>query len=314
MPGDYKNFNFIIVMENSNRTLITVKTTVLVPITKVWDFWTKPEHIIRWNAASDDWHTPRAENDIREGGRFISRMEARDGSMGFDFSGEYKQVIHNKSIEYLMDDGRSVAITFHSEEVGITITETFEAEHTHSVELQQAGWQAILDNFKKYSENAKKFVSLHFEISIHADTEMVYTKMLDYTHFREWTSVFNPTSHFTGTWEKGSKILFLGANPDGTQGGMVSRIRENLPHHYVSIEHLGMIQHGEEITCGNEVDAWTGALENYTYTEKDGQTLLAVDVDVTPEFVAYFQEAWPKALNSLKSICEVVGLGKVRLL
>lgn len=140
-------------METQNKTVITIENTINAPVEKVWDYWTKPQHITRWNNASDDWHTPRAENDLRIGGKFISRMEARDGSMGFDFSGVYDDVRENEYIEYTMSDGRKVKITFSSNGAATKVVETFDAENTHPVEMQRSGWQNILDNFKKYTEN-----------------------------------------------------------------------------------------------------------------------------------------------------------------
>ena len=139
-------------METANKTSITVQNTVNAPIEKVWETWTKPEHIMKWNAASEDWHTPRAENDPRTGGKFNSRMEAKDGSFGFDFEGVYDEVIPQKLIAYTLPDGRKVKITFESNGNETQVTETFDAETTHSVEMQRDGWQAILDNFKRYTE------------------------------------------------------------------------------------------------------------------------------------------------------------------
>jgi len=139
-------------METANTTAITVQTTVNAPIEKVWKFWTEPGHIIHWNNASDDWHTPRAENDLRVGGKFSARMKAKDGSFGFDFSGDYTNVVEHKTIEYTMGDGRKVKIDFSSEGNATKVVETFDAENTHPVEMQRSGWQAILDNFKKYTE------------------------------------------------------------------------------------------------------------------------------------------------------------------
>ncbi|WP_152270543.1 SRPBCC family protein [Agriterribacter humi] len=139
-------------MATQNKTTITVENTINAPVEKVWECWTKPEHIIQWNNASDDWHTPRAENDLRAGGSFTSRMEAKDGSMGFDFGGVYDAVTLNEYIEYTLGDGRKVKIIFSTQGKQTKITESFEAEDTHSVEMQQGGWQAILDNFKKYTE------------------------------------------------------------------------------------------------------------------------------------------------------------------
>jgi uncharacterized protein YndB with AHSA1/START domain len=139
-------------MQTRNKTSITVKTTVDAPIEKVWKFWSSPEHITQWNNASDDWHTPHAENDLRTGGKFLARMEAKDGSFGFDFGGVYDDVRENKYIAYTMGDGRKVEVTFSGNGNETDIEETFEAENENSLEMQKTGWQAILDNFKKYTE------------------------------------------------------------------------------------------------------------------------------------------------------------------
>jgi uncharacterized protein YndB with AHSA1/START domain len=140
-------------METISKTIITIESTVQAPVEKVWEYWTKPEHITKWSNASDDWHTPYAENDPRTGGKFLSRMEAKDGSFGFDFGGVYDEVVPNESIQYTIGDGRKVNIKFNKTTAGINITESFEAEKTNSIEMQRGGWQAILDNFKKYAES-----------------------------------------------------------------------------------------------------------------------------------------------------------------
>jgi uncharacterized protein YndB with AHSA1/START domain len=140
-------------MATQDKQVLTVENTINAPVEKVWEYWTKPEHIIRWSTPSDDWHTPRAENDLKAGGNFLSRMEAKDGSVGFDFGGVYDAVTKNEYIEYTIGDGRKVKIIFKSDGNKTKITESFEAENTHSIEMQQGGWQAILDNFKKYAEN-----------------------------------------------------------------------------------------------------------------------------------------------------------------
>jgi uncharacterized protein YndB with AHSA1/START domain len=137
----------------TEKTTITVGTTVNAPTEKVWDFFNAPEHIVKWGAASPDWHTVRAENDLQVGGKFNYRMEAKDGSFGFDFSGAYEEVEANKLIAYTMDDTRKVKITFTTEGSATTLKETFEAETENPVEMQKAGWQAILDNFKQYTES-----------------------------------------------------------------------------------------------------------------------------------------------------------------
>jgi uncharacterized protein YndB with AHSA1/START domain len=139
-------------METQQKEVITVESTINAPVQKVWEYWTKPEHITKWNAASDDWHSPRAENDLRAGGSFSCRMEAKDGSFGFDFGGIYDAVTENEYIEYTMGDGRNVKVRFEGNGSSTKVTESFEAENTNSIELQRGGWQSILDKFKKYTE------------------------------------------------------------------------------------------------------------------------------------------------------------------
>ena len=140
-------------METTKETIITVEATINAPVNRVWKFWTLPEHIIHWNNASDDWHTPWAENDFRVGGSFLSRMEAKDGSFGFDFGGAYNEIRMHELIAYTIFDGRKVRISFNSSDNSTSISESFEAEGVHSIELQKSGWQSILDNFKHYVES-----------------------------------------------------------------------------------------------------------------------------------------------------------------
>lgn len=139
-------------MGTQEKTVITIENTVNAPVSKVWDYWTKPEHITQWNHASDDWHSPWAKNDLRPGGSFSARMEAKDGSFGFDFGGVYDVVKTHEYIEYTLGDDRKVKINFDAQGDSTKVTESFEAESTHSIEMQKGGWQAILDNFKKYTE------------------------------------------------------------------------------------------------------------------------------------------------------------------
>ncbi|HRH11254.1 MAG TPA: SRPBCC family protein [Bacteroidia bacterium] len=140
-------------MTTSPKQKITVETSVKTPIEKVWNVWTTPEHIMQWNNASPDWHTPKAENDLRKGGKFLSKMEAKDGSFGFEFWGIYDEIDHLALISYTMGDGRKAEVSFSAEGNQTKITETFEAESENPIEMQKAGWQAILDNFKKYAES-----------------------------------------------------------------------------------------------------------------------------------------------------------------
>ena len=132
--------------------MITIETTVNAPIEKVWKMWNAPEDITKWATGSPDWHTPYAENDLRVGGKFLSRMSAKDGSASFDFIGTYDDVQTHKTIAYTMEDGRTAKIVFTPSGKSVKIVETFEAETENTPELQRTGWQTILDNFKKHVE------------------------------------------------------------------------------------------------------------------------------------------------------------------
>ena len=129
---------------------ITVEATINAPVHKVWDTWTNPADIMSWNTADPSWHCPSSENDLRVGGTFKTRMEARDGSFGFDFEGTYDRVEKNREITYTMGDGRVATTLFGDAGGRTTVTTTFDAERENSVDMQKAGWQAILDNFVKY--------------------------------------------------------------------------------------------------------------------------------------------------------------------
>jgi uncharacterized protein YndB with AHSA1/START domain len=140
-------------METSTKNLITVEVLVNAPVEKVWKHWTEPLSIMQWCQASDDWHAPHAENDLRVNGKFTTTMAAKDGSMKFDFDGVYTAVDHLKLINYTIADGRTVSIKFEPQGDKTRVIETFEAEGTHPLEMQRGGWQAILDNFKKHTES-----------------------------------------------------------------------------------------------------------------------------------------------------------------
>lgn len=137
-------------MTNPNK--ITIEATIAAPTHEVWAFWTKPEHITKWNFAIEDWHCPSAKNDLRVGGKYAARMEAKNGSFGFDFEAVYDEVVDQKKLKYTMTDGRSVTTDFVKAGEHTKVTTVFDAESQNSVDMQRDGWQAILNNFKKYAE------------------------------------------------------------------------------------------------------------------------------------------------------------------
>ncbi len=133
-------------------TKITVDAAVDANKEKAWEYWNQPEHIKQWNFAADDWHCPKAKNDLRVGGKLQSRMEAKDGSFGFDFEATYDEVVGQEKIVYTIADGRKVSTTFEDLDGKTKITTVFDAENENPIEMQKGGWQAIINNFKKYVE------------------------------------------------------------------------------------------------------------------------------------------------------------------
>jgi uncharacterized protein YndB with AHSA1/START domain len=140
-------------MSTTEKVKITIEASVNAPVEKVWKLWNDPQDVVQWNTASPDWHTPKAVNDLRPGGKFEYHMAAKDGSFAFDFAGVYDEVKTNELIAYTMGDDRKVAVKFTPKEGKTLVVTVFEAESENSIEMQQGGWQAILDNFKKYAES-----------------------------------------------------------------------------------------------------------------------------------------------------------------
>lgn len=148
---------------------------------------------------------------------------------------------------------------------------------------------------------------LQFKINIHAPVSRVYDLMLGISNkstYEQWTFLFNPTSTYEGSWDKGNKMLFIGVDEKGEKGGMVSRIAENIPNRFVSIQHYGLLTGDKEITEGPEVEKWANGFENYTFEENNGITTVTVDLDTTGEFLDYMTQTYPKALDKLKELCE----------
>lgn len=146
---------------------------------------------------------------------------------------------------------------------------------------------------------------LHYSISINAPIKKVWDTMLQDETYRQWTSAFSEGGYYKGSWNKGAKIVFIGPDPEtGEEGGMVSRIAENHPYEYISIEHIGIIKDGVEDTTSEEAKKWAPAYENYTFTEKDGMTTLEIEIDSLEENAEMFNEMWPKGLQKLKELAE----------
>lgn len=148
---------------------------------------------------------------------------------------------------------------------------------------------------------------IQYKVTINAAAGKVYDCMLGISSkstYEQWTALFNPTSTYEGTWDKGNKILFIGVDEKGEKGGMVSRIVDNIPNRFVSIQHYGMLKAGEEITEGPDVETWANAYENYTFEENNGTTTVTIEMETTEDAVDCLDQAYPNALNKLKELCE----------
>ncbi len=149
--------------------------------------------------------------------------------------------------------------------------------------------------------------TLNYTIKINAPANKVYNIMLGLDNkktYEDWTALFNPTSTYEGNWVKGSKILFIGIDENGKKGGMIAEIAENIPNKFISIRHYGILENDQEILDGPKVESWAGSLENYTFNETNGATTITVEVDTNEEYMDYFDETWPKALDKLKELSE----------
>ncbi|MEO7100254.1 MAG: SRPBCC domain-containing protein [Luteolibacter sp.] len=219
---------------------ITIEARVKAPVEKVWQFWTEPRHIIRWCAASEDWHTPRAEMDLRVGGKFTQRMEAKDGSFGFDFGGIYDAVIPNELLEYSLEDGRKVKVGFAREDDETIVTETFDAETENPVEMQRNGWQSILDHFKTYAEwTAQPQRELVGSRVIDAPIALVWQAWTDPKHLAKWwgpNGFFSTFSDFELRENGPSRFVMHG--PDGTNYDNALVYAEIVPPRKIVLDHV----------------------------------------------------------------------------
>lgn len=168
--------------------------------------------------------------------------------------------------------------------------------------------QQSYSNVKRvYFQMRKKMKKMHFKIDVRSTAEKAYKTMLgldDKSTYENWTSEFNPTSTYEGSWNERAKILFTGTDENGIRGGMIARIAENKPYKFVSIQHYGLLERETEITEGPNVEKWAGAFEDYTFVEHNGVTTISVEVDVINEYEDYFSSKWPIALEKLKEIIE----------
>lgn len=282
----------------NTETKITVEVNINAPVEKVWQLWTNPVDITNWNSPSPEWHIPKAENDLRVGGKFLSRMEAKDGSFGFDFGGEYNEVNPNELIVYTLDDGRKVENVFIDDDKKTKVSVTFDAETENSLQQQQEGWQAILDSFKQYAEKTEL---LEFTIQINTDKKKVWEVMLDPITYKEWSNAGWEGSSYIGNWVEGENLKFVSPSGEGTVATLVS----HKPYDFSHAKHVAvLLKDGTEDRESELAKGWVGIHESYTFTEKQGVTTLKVLITSANEWVSMFTAGWPVALKKLKEICE----------
>ena len=287
-------------MKTDNPAPITIEATVNAPVEKVWKLWNDPLHIKQWSAASEDWHTPRSAIDLRIGGRFASTMAAKDGSMAFEFGGIYTNIKEHRLIEQKLDDERKVKVEFKPDGGKTKVVEAFDAESTNPVEMQRAGWQAILDNFKKHVERLNEYEQLDFSITINAPKKKVWDIMLGAETYKEWVSAAWPGSYAEGKWEPGGTLCFFNPEKSGTK----VKLLEHRPYTFSKAEHISSFNKGVEDTTSETAKSWIGSTESYLFSEKEGTTSLEVTMHVPPAWAGMFKADWLKALKKLKAICE----------
>lgn len=287
-------------MTTTEKQTITIQASINAPVEKVWQLWTEPRHITQWSSPSPEWHTPRAESDFRKGGKFVSRMEAVDGSMGFDFGGEFDEIKTHELIGYTIGDGRKVVTTFESNGDTTEVTQTFEPESENSLEMQRGGWQAILDSFKRYAEYANIYVPQYFSRVINAPKKKVWDIMLNEETYKVWSGAAWPESFYEGVWKEGELLGFFNPERSGTK----VKLLKHRPYEFTLAEHVAVYDKGVEDTQSAVAKSWVGSRETYTFTEKDGKTTLDVVLYMTPEWQKIFATDWPKAIDKLKELCE----------
>ncbi|MCH7409433.1 SRPBCC domain-containing protein [Belliella sp. DSM 111904] len=286
---------------------IEVRTAIKSNLEQVWNAWIDPKHIVNWNFASDTWHCPAAQLELKKGGRFTYTMAAKDGSMAFDFSGVFEQVQEMKILTFKLDDGRAVEVEFQQDGEEVLLIERFEPEQLNDVDLQKSGWQAIVDNFRIYvqglSEDEK--VEISIETQIDAPKSTVFEVMLADKTYREWVSAFHPGSYFIGSWDKvGGELLFVGPNEQGEDSGMIAEVLEYAYGEKVTLIYTGLFSKGKRIFEGKAVDTWKGGKESYALIEMNGITHLTVKSEIPSAYAASFEQSWEQALDILKRLCE----------
>jgi uncharacterized protein YndB with AHSA1/START domain len=283
---------------------ISVSVRLQLPPQMVWKLWNDPAQMVRWNAASDDWHTPVADNDLRVGGKLQTRMEARDGSFGFDFEAVYEVVDAPNRLVYRLGDGRGVELDLRAEGEETVLTQRFEPEKEFPVELQQQGWQAILDNFKRWAEAYRGVTAVHFAQEVRMAPSALAELMLQELPYRYWTAVFDPSSHYVGDWKEGSTVDFLCDLPDGRQRGTRALVANFRPGQYIRLVHQGLVEGDTFINSGAEAEAWLGLNEIYSFSPREYGCLLTVDVDVPEKYADYLTTQWPLALARIRELAE----------
>lgn len=244
--------------------MITVKTTVDASPETTWALYTNPVHVRQWNNASEDWITPIAENDLRKGGKLKYRMEAKDGSTGFDFEGTFDKVEPFEALDYTIADGRHVMVRFQPSGKYTTVQVSFEAESVHSRELQEQGWQAILVNFRRFVSYTNEFKPIQFAIKIQSPKQHVWTQMTAPDTYREWAGAAWPGSYFEGKWIEGSTISFFDKNRSGTKSILVL----HRPFDVSIAEHVACYDNGAEVADSDQARSWVGSKECYYFKEQ----------------------------------------------
>lgn len=273
---------------------ITIGVQIEKQVDIVWSYWTKAAHIKHWYFASEDWWVPWVEQQFEVGHKFIYRMASKDGKMGFDFTGRYTDIKANESITYVLEDDREVITTFEVIDDTVYLKQVFETEDDSSAEMQKQGWQAILNQFKGYTESDW----IRFTLQKHMETtpEVVYHYLTDNDKYMSWAHVFSDDSKFYGDWVEGGEITFV----DHRESGTVALVENIIPNELIHMKHIKLLKGDSLDETSDEALIWIGTLERYELHKSEDGVLVDVMIECHESYVGFIRDSWIEALNEIE--------------
>ncbi len=277
--------------------VIEIEVLIKNSLDKVWEYWTGQPFISQWYSASDDWWTPWVNQNFQVDQGFVYRMEARDGSMGFDFSGVFTEIVDHEKIVYVLEDGRKVLTTFEERDGRILLKQAFDAEDQNSAQMQKDGWQAILNHFKSFCEGDQ--IEMSFRTVLGTNPNRVWEYLTLPRLYEEWAIAFSEQPKFVGQWVEGGTIDFI----DFQEGGTRVQLDKVKPFEKLYMTHIAMIDGQAGIVEDHpEAPTWVGTKENYDLELVGKETILTIHIMCHPKYVDYLRNSWEKAVKLMTHV------------